>query len=148
MKSVTESYRLLVEVYGEAVLNETICRDWFRRFKSDDFDVKDKECTERPKLVEDAELEASFDEDPCQTQEEFAESLRITRSIIFMRLKQLGMIQKQGNWVPYKLKPKDVERSFFTCEQLLQLLDKKGKMFCIVLLVMRNTSTTTKRKKS
>ena len=29
------------------------------------------------------------------------------------------MIQK-GNWVPYELKPRDVERQFFTCEQLIQ----------------------------
>jgi len=28
----------------------------------------------------------------------------------------MGMIQKQGNWVPYELKPRDVERRFFTCE--------------------------------
>jgi len=26
------------------------------------------------------------------------------------------MIQKQGNWVPYELKPRNVERRFFTCE--------------------------------
>ena len=29
------------------------------------------------------------------------------------------MIQKQGNWVPYELKPRNVERRFFTCEMLL-----------------------------
>ena len=28
------------------------------------------------------------------------------------------MIKKQGNWVPYELKLRDVERRFFTCEQL------------------------------
>jgi len=44
-------------------------RHWFRRFKTSDFDVEDKERAERPNLVEDAELEA-FDEDPCQTQAE------------------------------------------------------------------------------
>ncbi|GFV89533.1 mariner Mos1 transposase [Trichonephila clavipes] len=31
----------------------------------------------------------------------------------------MGMIQKQGNWVPYELKPRDVERRLFACEQLL-----------------------------
>jgi len=30
----------------------------------------------------------------------------------------MGMIQ--GNWMPYELKPRDVERRFFTCEQLIQ----------------------------
>jgi len=64
-KSTVESHRLLVGTYSEAVLSET-CRDWFRHFKSDDFHVEDKECAERPKLIEDTELEASLDENPYQ----------------------------------------------------------------------------------
>jgi len=39
--------------------------------------VEDKKHAERPKLDEDAELEALVDEDPCQTQEELAESLEL-----------------------------------------------------------------------
>ncbi|GBP33539.1 Mariner Mos1 transposase [Eumeta japonica] len=39
----------------------------------------------------------------------------------------LGMIQKQGHWVPYELKPRDVERRFLTCELLLQ--EQKRKVF-------------------
>jgi len=62
-KFAIESHRLLVEVYGEAALSETMCCDWFRRFKSSDFDVENKERAGRLKLVEDAELEALFDED-------------------------------------------------------------------------------------
>jgi len=63
-KSVIESHRLLVEIYDEAVISETTYRDWFRRFKNGDFDVEDKKHGGRPKLVEDAELKASLDEDP------------------------------------------------------------------------------------
>ncbi|KAG5322211.1 MOS1T transposase, partial [Pseudoatta argentina] len=36
------------------------------------------------------------------------------------------MIQKQGHWVPYELKPRDVERRFGTCELLLQRQKRKG----------------------
>ena len=36
------------------------------------------------------------------------------------------MIQKQGNWELYELKSKDVERRFFTCEQLIQRQQRKG----------------------
>ena len=45
---------------------------------------------------------------------------------ISKRLKAMGMIQKQGNWFPNELKPRDVERRFFACEQLLQRLNQKG----------------------
>jgi len=73
MKSTIESHRFLVEAYGEIALSETTYRVWFRRFKSD-FDVEDKKCAGRPKLVEDAKLKALLDENPCHRQEEFVES--------------------------------------------------------------------------
>jgi len=40
------------------------------------------------------------------------------------------MIQKQGNWVPFELKPRNLERRFFMCEQLLQKW--KGFLHCII----------------
>ena len=44
----------------------------------------------------------------------------------------MGMIQKQGNWMPYELKPKDVERRLFVCEQLLERQRRKGFLHRIV----------------
>ena len=101
---------MLVEAYG--ALSERSCREWFQKFKNDEFDVEDKERSGRPKVYEDAELEALLDEDSCQT---LALTLGVTQPAISHRLKSLGMIQKQGNWVPYELKPRNVERRFFTC---------------------------------
>jgi len=63
-KFAVESHRLLIEAYSEAA-----CRDWLRCFKSSDFDVE--EHAGRPKLVENAELEALLDEKPRQTQKEW-----------------------------------------------------------------------------
>lgn len=131
-KSAAEAHRILVETYGDQALSETTCRDWFRRFKNNDFDVEDKERSGAPKKFEDEELEALLDEDPCQTQNELAESLGVDHTTVAKRLKALGMIQKQGHWVPYELKPRDVERRFFTCEQLLQRQKRKGFLHRIV----------------
>jgi len=61
-------------------------------------------------MYEDAELEALLDEDSCQTQKELALTLGVIQQTISYRLKSLEMIQKQGNWVPYELKPRNVER--------------------------------------
>jgi len=64
-KSAVKSHRLLVE----AALNKRTCHDWFRRFKSGNVDLEDKDVfAGRPKLTEDAELEALLDEDPRQAQ--------------------------------------------------------------------------------
>jgi len=101
-KSAAEAHRLLVEAYGETALSERSCREWFQKFKNGEFDVEDKERSGRPKVYEDAELEALLDEDSCQTQEALALTLGVTQPAISHRLKSLEMIQKQGNWVPYE----------------------------------------------
>ena len=44
----------------------------------------------------------------------------------------MGMIQKQGNRVPYELKPRNVKQRFFACEQLIQRQIWKGFLHHIV----------------
>ena len=56
----------------------------------------------------------------------------VTQQAISKRLKAMGMIQKQGNWMPYELKSRDVERRLFACEQLLERQRRKGFLHRIV----------------
>ena len=91
----------------------------FKSLKTVNLTSKTKNVAEGRKWTnEDAELEALLDEDSCQKQKELALTLGVTQTISY-RLKSLGMIQKQGNCVPYELKPRNIERRFFTCEMLL-----------------------------
>ncbi|KAG5327773.1 MOS1T transposase, partial [Pseudoatta argentina] len=124
-KSAAEAHRILVQTYGDNALSDTTCRDWFRRFKNNDFQLEDKERSGAPKKFQDKELEQILDEDPSQTLSELGKILQVDESIVSKRLKGLGMIQKQGHWVPYELKPRDVERRFGTCELLLQRQKRK-----------------------
>ena len=109
--------------YGEVALSERMCREWFQRFKSDDFNVKDWHGGGKEKIFEDSELEALLAEDLCQTQEELAESLKMTQQAISKRSKVMGIIQKQGNRVPYDFKPRYVD--FAACQRSIQLC-KRG----------------------
>ncbi|KYM87732.1 Filamin-B, partial [Atta colombica] len=43
-KTVAESHRMLIEAYGEHVLSKSQCFEWFKKFKSSDFDVRNEEC--------------------------------------------------------------------------------------------------------
>ena len=131
-KTVAESHRILVEVYGEHVLAEWTCQKWFARFKSGDFSLGDEERPGQPKKFEDEELVSLLDEDCCQAQEEIAESLGVTQAAISKRLKAAEYIQKQGNWVPHELKTRDVERRFCTSEMLLESHKKKSFLHRIV----------------
>jgi len=60
---------MLVEVYDDSAPSDKTCREWFQHFKSN-FDVEDKERSERSRAFEDKELQAlgSMDKDLCQTQ--------------------------------------------------------------------------------
>ncbi|GBP28400.1 hypothetical protein EVAR_102973_1 [Eumeta japonica] len=64
-------------------------------------------------IYEDAELEDLLEEDSSQTQKELALTVEVTQQAVSRRLKSLGMIHKQDNWVPYELKPRDVERRLY-----------------------------------
>jgi len=93
-------------------------------FKNGEFDAEER--SGRLKMYEDVELEALLDEDSCRTQKELALTLGVTQQTISYHLKSLGMIQKQGNWISYELKPRNIERRFFTCEMLLDRHKRKG----------------------
>lgn len=108
-KSAAETHRILVEAYGDSAPSKTTCKEWFRRFKSGDFSVVDLDHPGPRKRYDNAELQALLDQDPCQTQKQLAESLNVVQSSISRRLKDMGKIYKQGKWVPYELKPTDVE---------------------------------------
>ena len=124
-KTAAGSHRILVKVYGEHALAERTCQKWFAWFKSGDLGLEDEERPGQSKKFEDEELEALLDEDCCQTQEELAESLGVTRAAISKRLKAAWYIQKPGNCVLHELKPRDVERRFFMSEMLLERHKKK-----------------------
>jgi len=71
--------------------------EWFKKFKSDDFDVRNEERRKPPKKFEDSELQALLDEDDAQTQQQLADQLNVTREVVSIRLKSMGKIQKMGN---------------------------------------------------
>jgi len=98
-KSAAEAHRMFSNTYGETAISEKTCREWFQCFNGD-FDIEDWHGGGREKVFKDAELEALLHEDLCYTQEELTGSLGMTQPAISKHLKAIGMIQKQGNWMP------------------------------------------------
>ena len=93
-KSSAEPHRMLVEAYSDSVLSETTCRDWFRRFKNGHFDPSDETRDNRPRKVEDHELQTLSDEDDTQSQKMLAEQLDVTQPAISMRFRVMGKVKK------------------------------------------------------
>ena len=52
-KTAAESHRMLVEAYGEHALGKTQCFEWFNKFKSGNFDVRNEDRGKPPKKFED-----------------------------------------------------------------------------------------------
>ena len=52
-KTAAESHRMLIEAYGEHALGTTQCFEWFKKFKSSNFDVRKEDRGKPPKKVED-----------------------------------------------------------------------------------------------
>ena len=86
-KSAAEAHRIFVETYDEIALSDTTCRNWFRRFKNNDFKLEDKEHSGAPKKFEDKELEETLDEDRSQTLAELGKILQVDESTVSKPLK-------------------------------------------------------------
>ena len=102
-KTAAESHRMLVEAYGEHALGKSQCFEWFKKFRSGNFDVRNEERGRPPKKFQDSELQTLLDEDDAQTQQQLADQLNVTRVAVSIRLKAMGKIQKVGKWVPHEL---------------------------------------------
>ena len=52
-KTAAESHRMLVEAYGEHALDKIQCFEWFEKFKSGNFDVRNEDRGKPTKKFED-----------------------------------------------------------------------------------------------
>ena len=82
---------MLVEGYGEHALGKSQCFEWFKKFRSGNFDERNEERGRPPKKFQDSELQALLDEDDAQTQQ-LADQLNVTREAVSIRLKAMGKI--------------------------------------------------------
>lgn len=131
-KSAAEAHQLLVDAYGEHALSETRCRFWFRRFKSGNIDVEDKDRSGRKRSFENSKLQQLLEENPYAKQQLLAEALNVDQKTVSNHLHEMGMILKESKWVPHELTERNIEKRFTTCEMLLARQKSKGILHRIV----------------
>ena len=130
-KTAAESHRIFVKVYGEHALSETTYRDWFQRFKSGDFDLSNKD---RGKPMKKFWYRIAgiagqrFNSNP----KTIGKSIGSWLGNYFQTLTCDWKDRKEGKWVPYVSKEKDIERRKITCEILLDRFKRKSFLHCIV----------------
>ena len=80
-KNAEQAAKKLPDVYGEEALKDRQCRNWFDKFRSEDFPIKDQQRPGRPNEVND-QIKTIFELDRHVTVQEIEEMLKIPKSTI------------------------------------------------------------------
>jgi len=70
-KNATEAKEMICSALSENTVSYSTCKRQFQQFREGNFNLQDNERSGQPKKMEE-ELEQILDENPCQTQFEFA----------------------------------------------------------------------------
>ncbi|GFV00161.1 histone-lysine N-methyltransferase SETMAR [Trichonephila clavipes] len=117
-ENASQAHKKLCAVYGEEALKERQCQNWFAKFRSGDFSLKDEKLSDRPVEVDDDLIKAIIDSDHHSTTREIAEKLHVSHTSIKNHLKQLGYVQKLDIWVPHELKETHLTQRINSCDLL------------------------------
>ena len=74
-KNTTQAVKKLRDVYGEETSNDRLCRNWFDKFRSVDFSLKDEQRSGRPNEANDDQIKAIIESDWHVTVREIEEML-------------------------------------------------------------------------
>ncbi|KAG9427847.1 histone-lysine N-methyltransferase SETMAR-like [Apis mellifera carnica] len=67
-----QKHRNLLKVFGESTVSDRICRRWYEKFETGDFDLSDKPRSGRLFLIDD-DVKAMLEQDPFLTTSEITE---------------------------------------------------------------------------
>ena len=93
-KSAAQVAKKLRDVYGDEAFKDIQCRNWFDKFRSGDFSLKDEQHSGRPNEVDDDQIKAIFESDRHLTVREIEEMLKISKSTIDHHMQCLGLVKK------------------------------------------------------
>ena len=85
-------------VYKEGVIDKSLARKWFAKFKNGNFDIDDTPCSGRPSEFDEDHLKALLKEESHQTSRELAEKMNCNQKMILNYLHSIGFAKKLGVW--------------------------------------------------
>jgi histone-lysine N-methyltransferase SETMAR len=66
-RTAAQTARNIIEVWGQGSVNDSTVQRWFKKFLDGEFDLGDKEGRGRHSEIDDDELKAIVEADPCTT---------------------------------------------------------------------------------
>lgn len=119
-KKAAEAHKDICEVYGVDCLTERTCQNWFKKFRSGNFSLKDDQRSGRSSGVDDDQMKAIIESDRHITVREIADRLNVSHTTIEYRLKSLGIVKKLDIWVPHELKEIHLMQRINICDMHLK----------------------------
>ena len=89
--NASKAARDICAVYGENAIAERIARDWYAKFKRENFDLKDAPCSGCPIELNKERLNQFLHEDSRQTTRELAEKMECSHTAIEKHLHSMGV---------------------------------------------------------
>ena len=90
-KNAVQARKKLYDVYGEISLTERQCQNWFARFRSGDFHLKDAPRSGRPTEVDDNKIKAMIKNNQRITTREIADKLNISHTRCIRKVSELRL---------------------------------------------------------
>ena len=80
-------------MYSEEALKDRQCRNWFQKFRSGDFSLKDEQRPGRPNEVDDDQIKVIIESDRHVTVREIEEMLKKSKSTIDRHIQRLELVE-------------------------------------------------------
>lgn len=110
----------ICDVYGDQSITVQTVRNWFRRFRAGNFNLKDKDRSGRPSTTDTDLIKAYLDENPRSSVREIANASNIPRTTVHEHLTKLGYVNRYEVWVPRQLTESNLLNRISTCDLLIQ----------------------------
>ena len=99
----SEATRNINKASVKNVVNERTVQCWFKKFRSGDISLEDKDRNGLPSTVDDDRLRAIVEDNPRKTVREIAKELEIDIATVSKHLEAIGKVKKLDKWVPHEL---------------------------------------------
>ena len=113
-----QARKKLYGVHGEKSLTERQCQNWFARFRSGHFHLKDAPRSGRPTEVDNDKIKAMIENNRRSSTREIAEKLDISHTCVERLLKEPCYVNKLDIWVPHKLDKIELTKQISICDSL------------------------------
>ena len=107
-------------MYGEEVLKDRQCRNWFNKFRSGEFSLKEEQRSGQPNEVDDNQIKAIIKSDHHVTVREIVKMLKIPKSTIELHIQRLRLVKKLDIWIPHELKGINLAKRISACDLYLK----------------------------